>query len=66
MQTNAVQSSGSVSTATLNEYANELYLVSDQVGMTVWEKDFLFDMVSMKSYSRRQAEIILQLVDKYE
>jgi len=50
----------------LKDYANDLYLASDAVGMTEWEKDFAFDMSNQVSYSAKQRDKILALVEKYE
>lgn len=50
----------------LKDYANDLYLASDAVGMTEWEKDFAFDMSNQVNYSAKQKDKILSLVEKYE
>lgn len=50
----------------LHDYANDLYLASDQLGLSEWERDFVFDMVGMKTYSPKQGEKILQIAEKYD
>lgn len=53
-------------TKILKAYANDLYLASDELGLTDWEKDFVFDMVNKVGYFPKQAEKLLQLAEKYD
>lgn len=50
----------------LKDYATDLYMIADSKGMSEWEKDFLFDMTNQRSFSPKQKEKILQLVEKYD
>lgn len=50
----------------LKDYATDLYMCSDSLGLTEWEKDFCFDMTNQRSFSEKQKEKILDLTEKYD
>lgn len=50
----------------LKDYATDLYMLADAKGMSEWEKDFLFDMTNRRSFSAKQREKILQLVERHD
>lgn len=46
-------------------WANDLYLASDSVGMSEWEKDFCFDVSRQNTFTPKQKQKLSELVERY-